>query len=155
MIIFGSRPRVKTVGKGTFYCPNCEATRNYERKQGKNYFTLYFVPIFPMGDLGEFVECQTCHMTFPIDVLNLKPPPPKLDLATMLNTVKSTLEGGQSVEYALRDLVAAGLERDIALNAVKSAIGAARRECPNCGLSYAANVAVCSECNQSLIEARG
>jgi hypothetical protein len=72
----------------------------------------------------------------------------------MLNTVKSNLEGGQSIEYVLRDLVSAGLERDIALNVVKSAIGDQRRQCPNCGLSYAFNVSTCSECNTPLNEAR-
>jgi hypothetical protein len=153
MIIFGTKPRMKTIGSGSFYCPRCQTNRQYELKQGKNYFTLYFVPIFPMGDLGEFVECQTCHMTFKSDVLKLKPPTPKADLASMLNAVKSNLEGGQPVEYILRDLVAAGLERDITLNVVKSAIGDQRRQCPNCGLSYTANVNSCSECNTPLTEA--
>jgi predicted nucleic acid-binding Zn ribbon protein len=152
MIIFGTRPRMKTIGSGTFYCPKCQTTRNYERKQGKNYFTLYFVPIFPVGDLGEFIECQTCHTTFETDVLKLKPPPPKLDLPTMLNGLKFNLESGQPVEYILRDLVSAGLERDIALNNIKTAIGDQRRHCPKCGLSYATNVNVCSECNEPLGE---
>jgi hypothetical protein len=152
MIIFGSKPRVKTVGNGMFYCPKCQATRHYDHKKGKNYFTLYFVPIFPIGDLGEFVECQTCHMTFQVDVLKLKAPPPKLDLATLLNSVKSNLENGQPVEYVLRDLVTAGLDRDIALNTIKSSVGTARRQCSQCGLSYAANVTTCSECNIPLSE---
>ena len=154
MIIFGSRPRMKTIGSGSFYCPRCQTTREYELKRARNYFTLYFVPIFPIGDAGEFVECQFCHMTFKSEVLNMKAPPRKVDLATMLNSVKSDLEGGMSVEYVLRDLVAAGLDRDIALNVVKSAIGDQRRQCPKCGLSYAANVNTCSECHEPLAEAR-
>ncbi len=154
MIIFGSRPRMKTIGSGTFYCPKCGTTRQYELKKGKNYFTLYFVPVIPMGDLGEFVECQTCHTTFQSDVLKVKAPLPKRDLATMLNSVKSDLEGGQPVEYVLRDLVTEGLERDIALNTVRSAIGTSRRQCPQCGLSYAVNVALCSECEVPLDEVK-
>jgi hypothetical protein len=153
MIIFGSRPRMKTIGSGSFYCPRCQTTRQYELKHARNYFTLYFVPIFPIGDLSEFVECQTCHMTFKSEVLKMKAPPSKLDLATMLNSVKSDLEGGKSVEYVLRDLVAAGLDRDIALNVVKSAIGDQRRQCPKCGLSYAVSVNTCSECHEPLGEA--
>lgn len=154
MIIFGTKPRMKTVGTGSFYCPKCQTTRQYEHKKGKNYFTLYFVPVFPIGDLGELVECQTCRMTFQLEVLKLKALPPKLDLAHMLNSVKSNLENGQPVEYVLRDLVSAGLDRDIALNTVKSAIGTTRRQCPQCGLSYAANVITCSECNILLAEVR-
>lgn len=152
MIIFGSRPRLKTIGSGTFYCPRCQTTRQYELKQGKNYFTLYFIPLIPIGDLGEFVECQTCHMTFQSEVLKLKAPLLKQDLAGMLNTVKSTLEGGKPVEYLLRELVSAGLDRDIALGAVKAAIGEKRNECPKCGLSYAANVTNCTECHEPLTE---
>ena len=154
MIIFGTKPRMKTIGSGTFHCPRCQAKRQYELKHGRNYFTLYFIPIIPMGDLGEFVECQTCHTTFAAEVLKMKPPTPKVDLASMLNTVKPNLEGGEPIEYVLRDLVAAGLERDIALNLVKSAIGEQRRQCPTCGLSYAANVNTCSECNTPLDQAR-
>ncbi len=154
MIIFGTKPRTKTVGTGSFYCPKCQTTRQYQHKKARNYFTLYFVPVFPIGDLGEFVECQTCHMTFQLEVLKLKAPPPKMDLAAMLNAVKPNLESGQPLEYVLRDLVSAGLDRDIALNTVKSAIGTARRHCSQCGLSYAANVTMCSECNIPLGEVR-
>ena len=154
MIIFGTKPRTKTVAKGSFYCPKCQTTRQYEHKKARNYFTLYFVPVFPIGDLGEYVECQTCRMTFQLDVLKLKAPPPKLDLAMLLNSVKSNLENGHPVEYVLRDLVSAGLDRDIALTTLKSAIGTARRQCPQCGLSYAANATTCSECNIPLGEVR-
>jgi hypothetical protein len=153
MIIFGTRPRLKTIGSGTFYCPRCQAAREYELKQGRNYFTLYFVPLIPIGNPSEFVECKTCHMTFESQVLKLKAPPPKLDLAGMLNSLKSKLAGGQPVEYVLRDLVSAGLDRDIAVSSLKAAIGDQRRACPKCSLSYAASVTTCSECDEPLSEA--
>ena len=153
MIIFGTRARMKTIRSGSFYCPRCQTSRQYDLKQAKKYFTLYFVPIFPMGDLGEFVECQTCHMTFKSEVLRLKPPTPKADLASMLNALKSNLEKGQPVEYVLRDLILAGLERGLAINAIKMAIGDQRCQCSKCNLSYASTIKTCSECNTPLNEA--
>jgi hypothetical protein len=107
-----------------------------------------------MGDMGEFVECQTCRFTFESGVINLKPPPIKRDLAGMLNSLKAALEDGHPVEYVVRDLVAAGLERTVALAAVTSAIGSTRRCCSTCNLSYAPSLTTCSECNQLLGEVR-
>lgn len=152
MIIFGTRNRFKTIGSGQFYCPHCQAQRTYEHKQAKRYFTLYFVPLIPMGDLGEFVECQTCHITYKTDVLSIEPPPKPVSAIELLNSVKSRLLKGDPVEYVVRDLTAAGIERDVANNLVSSSIGAARKICRNCNLSYASDVTVCQECKQPLLE---
>jgi hypothetical protein len=152
MIIFGTSNRFKTVQSGTFYCPHCQTTRNYELKQGKRYFSLYFIPLIPMGDLGQFVECQTCHLTFQPDVLKLKQPAPKLTLADQMNTVKGRLLDGAPVEYVVRDLNSAGLDREVALNLVNASIGSERKFCKNCNLSYAPNIVTCAECGGTLTE---
>lgn len=150
MIIFGTSNKMKTVGSGQFHCPNCRTMRTYERKQAKRYFSLYFIPLIPMGDAGEFVECQTCHLTFRPEVLNVKPPEPTTDLAGLINSAKARLQGGYPIEYFVRDLNAAGLERDTAWNIVNAAVGTDRRVCPTCDLSYADEVVLCRECNQPL-----
>lgn len=152
MIIFGTRNRFKTIGTGQFYCPHCQGQRNYEHKQAKKYFTLYFVPLIPMGDMGDFVECQTCHVTYKSEVLNIKPAPKQISAVELLNSVKSRLTNGDSVEYVIRDLTAAGIERDVAASLVNSSIGTERKTCKNCNLSYAKNVNACRECNQALSE---
>lgn len=150
MIVFGTSNKMKTVGSGQFHCPNCRTMRAYERKQAKRYFSLYFIPLIPMGDLGEFVECQTCHLTFRPEVLTVKPPEPTTDLAVLINSAKARLGGSHPIEYFVRDLNAAGLEREAAWSIVTSAIGSARRVCPNCDLSYAATVTTCRECSRPL-----
>src|SRR5881396_2577280 len=127
MIIFGTKNRLKTIGTGQFYCPRCQAQRTYEHKQAKRYFTLYFVPLIPMGDLGEFVECQTCHMTFKTDVLTMKSVPKPVSAVELLNSVKTRLLTGDPVEYVVRDLTAAGIERDVATSLVTSSIGEVRK----------------------------
>lgn len=150
IIFFGTKPRTKVVGSGQFYCPNCQVVRNYERKQGKNYLTVYFIPIFPIGDLHEFVECQTCRLAFKPDVLSYQPPKRQRTLTEMLNALKADLENGMPIEYVVRDLTAAGLDRDIALNNVNAVIGKDHVLCKSCGLSYASHVKQCGSCNQPL-----
>ena len=152
MIIFGTKARYKTVDSGEFFCPSCQKTRQYERKQGKNYFSLYFVPVIPMGDAGEFIECQTCGRSYHPDVLKQRLSKPQPDVARLLNTVKSRLENGYPVEYMIRDLTDDGLDRDVALNTVQMAIGSQRRQCPNCDLTYAVSVQRCADCDRTLRE---
>ena len=45
----------------------------------RTWFTLYFLPIFPIGTKGYYVECQECAGTFKPEVLaysGLKPTGP-------------------------------------------------------------------------------
>jgi hypothetical protein len=154
VIIFGTRVKYKVLGEGQFFCPKCQAQRAYTHKKASRYFALYFVPLIPMGQLGEFVQCQTCGMTFKPDVLQpgfqrqVKQTP--VDLAKLLNTLPARLAAGTPVEYLVRDLTAGGLDRDVARDMVEPALGAARKSCDACGLTYAASVERCAVCGQPL-----
>ncbi|MEP7288690.1 MAG: zinc-ribbon domain-containing protein [Chloroflexota bacterium] len=75
MIIFGSRNRTVKKAAGEFFCPKCRAVRLYQLKKVAQYFTLYFIPIFPIKQLGEYVECEFCKTTYRPEVLNLNRPP--------------------------------------------------------------------------------
>jgi hypothetical protein len=70
-IIWGSRTIVLTIGAGTFFCPKCRVTQTFSHKQQKRFFTLYYIPIFPIGDGQHYVECQHCHGTFTPEVLRM------------------------------------------------------------------------------------
>jgi len=70
MIIFGTRGVRSTINKGTFDCPQCESHQDYKHKKVRNFFTLYFIPVIPLGHLGEYVECQKCRGTFVPKVLD-------------------------------------------------------------------------------------
>jgi tellurite resistance protein len=61
LIIFGWRVVFFTLTRGVFHCPNCGGDREYKRRQGRNFFTLFFIPVIPLTKTGgEFVECGTC-----------------------------------------------------------------------------------------------
>lgn len=64
MIIFGTRGLSSTIEKGNFHCPQCDSLQPYKFKKSRLFFTLYFIPVFPIRKLGEYVECQTCKGTF-------------------------------------------------------------------------------------------
>jgi hypothetical protein len=47
--------------------------RHYMHYRVKQWFTLYFIPVIPMGTRGEFVECTSCAGTYGVEVLNYNP----------------------------------------------------------------------------------
>lgn len=152
LFIFGTSPKVTVLDTGDFYCPTCETQRRYEHQLVRNYFTAYFVPVFPLGSGDERISCLHCQRHYTLDVLNTsvklkrKPKP----LAQQLNSLADDLYTGKSVEYAVADLSAAGLERELAEQYVQQAIGAVRLACPTCGLHYAQGVERCPEDNSPL-----
>lgn len=73
MIIFGTRGVTTTPDRGSFYCPSCGPDTDYAHKRVKTFFTLYFIPLIPLGTRGEYVECQTCFGTYKTNVLEYNP----------------------------------------------------------------------------------
>ncbi len=70
-IIWGSRTIILTIGVGTFLCPKCHITQKFGHKQQKRFFTLYYIPILPIADGQQYVECQHCKGTFTPEVLRI------------------------------------------------------------------------------------
>lgn len=151
MIIFGIRAKKEKVGEGEFFCPFCGAKRHYTRLRAKRYFSLYFIPLIPMGDLGEFVECQSCHKTFNVDVLMLKAPDaPPMNAAQLLNKAGELLNNGTPVEFLVRDLTAAGLDLDVALRTIHTMLTGKPQRCNACDLTFVPSVKSCSQCGAPL-----
>lgn len=73
IFVWGSKGRSKTINNGEFHCPDCHTRRDYEQKEVKRWFTLYFIPVFPMNTLGEYVECGACKSTYNSRVLEFDP----------------------------------------------------------------------------------
>lgn len=73
MIIWGTRGSNRVAGNGQFYCPRCDSEQQYKHIEVKKYFTVYFIPLIPMGKHGEFVECTACAGTFAPEILTYDP----------------------------------------------------------------------------------
>jgi len=150
MIIFGTNSKKKQIGQGEFFCPHCQQQRRYTRHSARPHFSLYFIPLIPIGEATEYIQCTTCQTAFDVSVLNqtaLIPPP---DLAGLLNTLPERLNNGAPVEYLVRDLTAAGLDLDVAMKTIASHLDGHTRMCETCALSYAPSVKVCSSCGKEL-----
>lgn len=72
LLIWGFKVRFTTLLTGTFFCPSCGGDRHYERKQGRRWFTFFFIPVIPLNSLGdELVECTTCRQAYKTSVLDM------------------------------------------------------------------------------------
>ena len=69
MIFIGLRTRLQHLGSGHMHCPVCATTREYTRYRARNWFTLFFIPLFPYATRGEFVRCSVCAVTLHPSVL--------------------------------------------------------------------------------------
>jgi uncharacterized tellurite resistance protein B-like protein len=73
MIIWGSRGINSVVESGDFHCPQCSTTRTGRLTEVRRFFTLYFIPLIPLGSGGKFVECESCGGTFAEEAMSYDP----------------------------------------------------------------------------------
>lgn len=73
MIIYGTKPKSTRIDEGTFFCPVCEAERTYDLFSVRTYFTLYFIPLFPVGSGDEHIQCENCSGTFASELIDYDP----------------------------------------------------------------------------------
>jgi uncharacterized tellurite resistance protein B-like protein len=71
IIIFGTRGVTSTIKDGRFHCPQCDTEKSYRHRKVTQFFTLYFIPVIPLGAKGTYVECQSCRNTYVERVLEL------------------------------------------------------------------------------------
>ena len=147
LILLGSRSREVEVGSGSFHCPVCGVQRAYEHRRIGRYFTVYFIPIFQIEKLAEYVECQVCHHVFPPEVLHHKPPP---DPRRILAEVRKDLESGMAVQKVQVKLMNTGLREDVARKVIELAAGPGRMVCCRCGAEYADTARFCVQCGLPL-----
>jgi hypothetical protein len=71
MLILGTTRLTFTKSKGTFHCPQCTKEQAYRHRSVRNFFTVYFIPLIPLNQEGEYVECAQCRGRFEPSVVNL------------------------------------------------------------------------------------
>jgi hypothetical protein len=64
-IIFGTRGRITAANPQDILessCPACQG--DLELKVNKTWFTLFFLPIFPVNTNGTFYHCSQCDSAY-------------------------------------------------------------------------------------------
>ncbi len=105
LIIFGFRVFYRTLAEGTFHCRKCGGDRQYRRRSGRRWFTLFFLPIIPLNAVGgEHVQCTTCKTRYVTDVLD-QPTTAQMQAALpagMRSAVSAMLRSGDPYSPASR-----------------------------------------------------
>lgn len=151
-ILFGTKTRFKTVSTNQFYCPHCRARCEYELRLARDYFTLYFIPLFPINTRGELVTCLSCSTNFQKEVLAV-PEPANSPLARLTREARADMDSGTPIEFARQKLINIGLARELVDQTIEQAAGPDRRACPNDDLTYRSTVERCAQCGAPLTTA--
>lgn len=134
MIIYGTRGREVHVGSGHFNCPRCQCQQEYNQKEVKRYFTLYFIPLIPMGTAGGYVQCRSCAGTFATDILSYDPEVERqktavtfrrLSVLFLLDVKRVTSPTLRALQDIVSDAVDMDIERQDIADDVKMAQSAA------------------------------
>ncbi len=146
IIIWGTRGVTSTLESGEFFCPVCDAREEYSLRQVRPFFTLFFIPLFPIGGADKYVECRGCGRAFKEEVRHYEPPS---EAERLLGQFYSELRTGTSVEVIRRKLEDAGLDGDRADDVLDQMCEGRPRAC-GCGAHYHPDVRRCSECGAKL-----
>lgn len=71
LLIWGFKARFKKLADGRFHCPHEGVDSHYALVAVRRWFTFFWIPLIPLKELGEHVECGTCGSTYDPKVLTL------------------------------------------------------------------------------------
>ncbi|PKN63526.1 MAG: zinc-ribbon domain-containing protein [Deltaproteobacteria bacterium HGW-Deltaproteobacteria-15] len=63
IFIGGVQPRTRTLEEQPRRCPSCGLSQAF-LKRTDHYFSLFFVPLFPIQKGTPFLECRSCGTIF-------------------------------------------------------------------------------------------
>lgn len=66
MIIMGYRSRNKVMGQVQYVCPQCRQNSFHTVVRSRRWFTLYFIPLFPISK-NTSSRCNMCGLMTPFD----------------------------------------------------------------------------------------
>jgi hypothetical protein len=76
MFIFGWGPRETRMDSGQFDCPVCQAKSPFQHLRRRRWMTFFFIPIIPVSSSHDFIRCQACQSSIPLNALLGEPAPP-------------------------------------------------------------------------------
>lgn len=71
LVIWGLRVIYRTVARGVFFCRKCGGDRDYRRRTGRRFVTVFFIPLIPLHKTGEHVQCTRCKTRYVTEVLRV------------------------------------------------------------------------------------
>jgi tetratricopeptide (TPR) repeat protein len=74
ILLFGSRNILsnENVSPVQTTCPRCGQPAEIVGRTYRTWFTIFFLPIFPLSGTRRFSECTNCHAQFPVPVEDLR-----------------------------------------------------------------------------------
>ena len=147
MIIWGSMGRETPVSTGRFHCPQCNGQESYDHVRIQRFFTLYFIPLFPMATLGEFVRCVGCKMAFKPEVLDLAPPN---EMQRLVDSIDADLQSGTPVQMARSQAPQQRPRREDGRRRHRRLHLRRPQELRKCSLDYANTVRRFANCGQTV-----
>ncbi|MEQ1700375.1 MAG: zinc ribbon domain-containing protein [Ilumatobacteraceae bacterium] len=88
LLVWGFKILFKTIGEGQFHCPSCGCDRRYDHRQGRRWFTLFWIPIIPLKAAGMIVQCTVCKQQYNEKVLQL---PTSAETATSIGFARRAI----------------------------------------------------------------
>jgi zinc-ribbon family len=71
LVIWGLRVIYRTIARGVFFCRKCGGDRDYRRRTGRRFITVFFIPLIPLNKTGEHVQCSRCKTRYVTEVLRV------------------------------------------------------------------------------------
>jgi len=75
ILLFGTKPMISTDGNTPpvhAVCPRCGQRADIVAKSYRTWFTLFFIPVFPVSGSKKFSECSRCGAQFPLETAQLR-----------------------------------------------------------------------------------
>ena len=69
LLVFGVRYLYSLVATGTFHCPVCDVDRGYRLREPRSWVHVFWIPLVPLRQGAEIVECDVCRSRFEESVL--------------------------------------------------------------------------------------
>jgi predicted RNA-binding Zn-ribbon protein involved in translation (DUF1610 family) len=146
IIIWGTRGLESTAETGEFNCPQCGKKEEYVLREVRPYFTLFFIPLFPIGGAERYVRCEGCGDAFKEEVLEYELP---RGVDRFAARVHQDLVSGVSLEDVQAKLIQSGVSEAEAVDLLDRVCGGQIKTCA-CGRQYHPEVTRCNQCGATV-----
>lgn len=71
-------------------CPACGMISEMREQRWRNYFTIFFIPLIPLGKGRSALVCSRCESAFPLE-MGYEQPQKEIDAEIEIETEKTTI----------------------------------------------------------------